>query len=271
MTTRACWVLITALLSTGCGTISSSPDSGSVDIDAGTSVDAGAGRPVGASCNPTVQDCQPRLSCLPPAMDGAPTAGRCFAGACDLFKQDCPEGFACGYPNVDGGARVRGCYRLRVDAGVANGTPCMSLLDCDKGQLCISNPAASTGFSCEPFCSSSRQCDGGTCALGAAYPGSQEATLYCEPPRVTCDLLTQVPCRAEQACTAIDGIGVCSRPGPVGRDGGCQFAGDCGRGDICAAGSCRPVCNVDGGDPGCGGAGCAPFSGNLAGVIGYCP
>ena len=97
----------------------------------------------------------------------------------------------------------------------------------------------------------------------------------------TCNPLTQTGCNAQEKCTWVLGgicgshIG-CGSTGTTPRGAACEYAqhfDGCAKGDVCTGGTCRKICDHNGGEPRCeAGETCAEVDafidgvGHLAGV-----
>jgi hypothetical protein len=198
--------------------------------------------------------------------DSARTMGACFAG-CDVVAQNCGAGNKCTFGRIADGGVGRGCGTA---GAVGEGQTCgaAQMDDCAAGLTCLQG----TPSKCRKFCYRDSDCGAGKCALVGAFPGSPEYVSFCVG---GCDPLTPT-CATGEGCYPTQGGSVCSTAGAVATGGTCSAtAGNCVPGDLCVlgaagatSGTCKKICNTDGGMPSCGTAACQALAGAN---FGACP
>ena len=191
----------------------------------------------------------------------------CFPGECDVVKQDCTGGARCGYGQLVDGGLGRTCAAPGPQAegaacGGANGD------NCAKGLLCVSGI-------CARYCNSDQNCTTGSlCRLFVSIPGVAEKPLVCVSVE-SCDPLAQTCSKGAESCYPTSSGALCQTTGSVAKGGVCGQA-NCVRGALCllpdstaTSGTCRGMCNLDGGAPNCGAKACGPLNGTTE--FGLCP
>jgi hypothetical protein len=206
-------------------------------------------------CSIATQNCPTGQACLFADNQGNTTA--CFVGECDLVLQNCPTATdACNYVQFQDGGIGRAC--LPAGAGT-QGQACSAPNGCAKGLLCLNGK-------CEKYCYTDSNCGGGSaiCASLISVPGASEFPAACYTV-VTCDPLNQATCTGGQGCYLGQSGPICAPAGTVAVNGTCTPQANCVPGAICigggTSGTCKNLCNLDGGTPNCGGAACQGLSG----------
>ncbi|CAM4480064.1 hypothetical protein [Corallococcus exiguus] len=258
-------------------------DSGTNGGDSGT-VDAGDGGGGGSSdfaCNVAKQEgCAAGQSCLYTDLADGGTGSQCFAAACDVVRQDCPSGQRCTYVGTDGGTTARQC----VAAGTATeGAPCtlaesppgQTYDTCAAGLYCkdASQDDGGTGFFCRKLCHAPSDCGSGECNTVLRLNGTRELPLVCGPASARCDPFAQ-DCESPLACYPAANGAVCAGQGSLPEGAACEFSNQCSQSSTCVmtggSGTCRTLCRLPAGSPGCAnGATCRAINNNN-GDVGAC-
>jgi len=184
-------------------------------------------------------------ACTPPPGSACRVAPNC----------GCADNETCELQDVSGNGACKPA------GSVARGGVCTAPSECGKGMLCIDSR-------CEPYCSTSADCDTKQCS-GITLGGTAVKDVgYCSTP---CD--PSVPtCSDGGACKfATKTQTLCVPAGSKGDNEACTNDGECGAGLVCGDGNkCTPLCAA--GSTCSSGATCLDVGLTYNGTsYGYCP
>ncbi len=241
---------------TGGGTgVDSGTGGGTGTIDAG--VDAGTLVPSGTiSCNVQTQNCPTGLGYQCLYIDNTGN-GRCFTGDCNFVTQDCAGTDKCQFGIAGDGGVGRVCGPAGAAAeGAACGTAGSD--DCVEGTTCV-NLNGSNERRCRKYCNSNANCTAGTlCQSLVSVSGTPQLPAICVPVQ-TCDPLVQNCTTVGEACYPITEGEYCLQAGTAAVGTSCGNV-NCVKGAVClivgGAGTCKQLCNLDGGLPACAASTC---------------
>lgn len=260
-------LLLGALGGIGCndkGPTGGPPPPGGNGTDGGTQPTEDGGLVPGNSdfaCDVARQrGCGTGQSCFFYQLGDGGTGSGCFGGACDPVEQNCPGGQRCTYARGDGGT-----FRACVAEGTKNeNEPCqlasaepLGIDTCKKGLFCVDMPRPDGGavFQCGRLCHGTDSCTTPLeCNEVLRLNGTTELPLFCGAPSQRCDLLTQ-NCEGPLSCYPANGNALCATTGNLAEGSPCEFSNQCARGSACVRTgtvlTCRPLCRLPSGQPGC--------------------
>jgi hypothetical protein len=141
---------------------------------------------------------------------------------------------------------------------------------------CVTFAGSDAGSKCAKYCNGNTDCTGNKlCTAPLSVPGTSEIPVVCQAPPSSCDLLLQDCPTLTDGCYLGPTGGVCFPAGSTADGQGCASGNACVKGSQCAgaqgAGTCRKICNTDGGTPMCNAGTCNPLSAPAPAGTGVCP
>lgn len=246
----------------------------------GAAAGGSAGGMSGTACNIlTNPACPPGTQCLVADINGMTGDGTCVPGDCSVLAQDCANPMTkCTVQALADGGVGRLCTPFALgDGGLGDNVTCTPGVPdpCQRGAQCLGfqGTAAVCRRYCGPFnaCGMNAACEN---AVGFTTPAgpSNERHLICAAV-IACNPFDQTPCGPAEACQSGMMGPRCVMAGSNAAGQPCSPMSTCARGATCVLpgpntqmGTCRNICNVDGGMPTCAAGMCAGLQGAAFGA-----
>ncbi len=232
---------------------------GGIAMGGGSAVGGGTG-----VCGLSNQNCSAGSACMVSDVTNLSLTTACFAGACDLVGQNCPSGTRCDYAGTN---PVRTC----VAAGSTTfDQVCTASSACARGLVCISAGTPTTY--CAKYCYVDNDCPSNfRCLQPLSVRNNAEIPYICARWSIGCNPLSSTSCNSGESCQISPSGTNCGSTGSSAIGITCtDSAGQCITGTTCfddgRSTTCREICNVDGGVPGCSSGSCRAIVGHIVGV-----
>lgn len=245
----------------------------------GAAAGGSAGGMSGTACNiinnPT---CPMGSQCLVNPMSTTGD-GQCVPGQCDILAQNCDNPMTkCTVQGLQDGGVGRQCTPFTAgDGGLADNAPCTPAIPdpCQRGAQCLgfNGTAAVCRRYCGPFnaCGMNAACENVVQFSGTGGPTSEVHPICAAV--IACNPFDQTPCGPAEACQSGMMGPRCVMAGSNAAGQPCSPMSTCARGATCVLpgpntqmGTCRNICNVDGGMPTCAAGMCAGLQGAAFGA-----